>query len=371
MKQGQASRPALISCYSALALGNIWKLLTITSLSATEVLMLTATLLVLVFAALAALVLLFQRLRKLKAEHTLLSQQHDSLKDRFRPVIDAEAEKQRVLGELEQERARLQEVIGHIRVNQQEALQELHAQRQRGEADMAAFQSSIDRLRAEFNALDEEANLQSFGFYKPRYAFADSARYQRKLDDIREHQKQMIKNKSAATCRVEWTVNGSKIEGRKQINQTLKLMLRAFNGECDASVAKVRYNNINVMETRIRKAYETINGMAEIQTCHITPGYLNLKLEELYLAYEYQDKVQQEKEEQRRIREQMREEEIAQRELEKAKFDAEKEERRYAEALRKATEEAERAVGEKQQKLLWQGWGMERPAEHGQTKQDR
>jgi hypothetical protein len=333
--------------------------------------MLTATLVVLVFAAIAALVLLFQRLRKLKAEHILLSQQHDSLKDRFRPVIDAEAEKQRILGELEKERSRLQEVIGHIRVNQQEALQELHAQRQRGEAEVSDLRANVDRLQAEFNALDEEANLQSFGFYKPRYEFADSARYQQKLDEIRERQKQMIKNKSAATSLIEWTVNGSKVEGRKQINQTLKLMLRAFNGECDAAVAKVRYNNINVMETRIRKAYEAINGMTEIQTCRIAPAYLNLKLEELYLAYEYQDKVQQEKEEQRRIREQIREEEIAQRELEKAKLDAEKEERRYAEALRKATEEAERAVGEKQQKLMWQVEELQRRLAEAKTNKER
>jgi hypothetical protein len=42
------------------------------------------------------------------------------------------------------------------------------------------------------------------------------------------------------------------------------------------------------------------------------------------------------------------------REIEKAQEDAEKEERRYAEALRRATEEAEQASGAKQQKLLSQ-----------------
>ena len=32
------------------------------------------------------------------------------------------------------------------------------------------------------------------------------------------------------------------------------MMLRAFNGDGDAVVAKVRYNNIGVMEARIRKS---------------------------------------------------------------------------------------------------------------------
>lgn len=290
-------------------------------------------------------------------------------KQKARAQVEAAGQARRQ--ELLAEQGRLEGLIAQIKVNQQEMLDDLRDKRRQGESDMAAFQSSIDRLRAEFNALDEEANLQSFGFYKPRYAFADALSYQRKLDQIRENQKRMIKNKAAAVCLVEWAVNGSKAEGRKSINQTLKLMLRAFNGECDAAVAKVRYNNVNVMETRIRKAYEAINGMAEVQSCHIAHDYLNLKLEELFLAHEYQEKLQEEKEEQRRIREQIREEEVALRELEKARLDAEKEEKRYAEALRKATEDAERAVGEKQQKLMWQVEELQRRLAEARTNKER
>jgi hypothetical protein len=322
--------------------------------------MLTVVFALLAVVAAAAAVILFTHLRKQTAAHQQLSREHEEFKSRYQPITDVEAE-----------RSRLEGVIAQIRANQQELLNDLRDKRRQGEEDMTVFQTNIDRLRAEFNVLDEEANLQSFGFYKPRYAFADSISYQGKLDEIRERQKKLIKEKKAAVCRTEWTVNGSKVEGRKQINQMLKLMLRAFNGECDAAVAKVRYNNVQVMETRIRKAYEAINGMAEVQTCHIANGYLKLKLEELFLAHEYQEKLQEEKEEQRRIREQIREEEIALRELEKARLDAEKEEKRYAEALRKATEEAERAVGEKQQKLMWQVEELQRRLAEARTNKER
>ena len=40
----------------------------------------------------------------------------------------------------------------------------------------------------------------------------------------------------------EWTVSGSKKEGRRMVDSFLKLVLRAFNGECDAAVGKVKYN---------------------------------------------------------------------------------------------------------------------------------
>jgi hypothetical protein len=321
--------------------------------------------------AVVALVLLFRRLSKLGAEHTQLSQEHATLQERFRPVIDVEAEKGRVLAELGEERTRARAEIARAQAEHQQALQNIRAQRWNQEVELGTLQNSIGHLREEFKALDEEANLQSFGFYKPRYDFASSEKYQAKLEEIRERQKKMIKDKSAAVCRIEWTVNGSRTEGRKQINQTLKLILRAFNGECDAAIAKVKYNNIQVMETRIRKAHEVINGMVGVQQCQIAPAYLKLKLKELSLVHEYQEKLQEEKEEQRRIREQMREEEIALRELEKARQDAEREERRYSDALLKATEEAERAVGTRQQKLLGQIEELQRRLAEAQTNKER
>jgi len=243
-------------------------------------------------------------------------------------------------------------------------------QLERGQ-QLEVLKANIALLQAEFAALDEEANLQSFGFYQPRYDFASSERYQTKLEEIREQQKQMLKAKTAAVSHSEWTVNGSRVEGRKQINQTLKLMLRAFNGECDAAIAKVKYNNVHVMQTRIRKAQEAINALVTVQRCEITRAYLQLKLEELFLAHEYQEKVQAEKEEQRQIREQMREEEIAQRQFEKAKLEAEREEKRYEDALRKAREEVNNTVGAKQQSLLEQISLLEKKLEEAHANKER
>jgi hypothetical protein len=293
----------------------------------------------------------------------------ETTKRNVRAQVEAEAQSHRA--ELEAERVRLGGFIAQIKANQQEALGELAAIRKQGEAEKFNLDLSISKLREEFTALDEEANLQSFGFYKPRYNFISSERYQSKLEEIRSRQKAMIQDKTAAVCHAEWTVNDSRAEGRKQTNRTLKLLLRAFNGECDAAIAKVKYNNIQVMETRIRKAHEAINGLVEVQRAEIVWDYLSLKLEELYLVHEYQEKLQEEKEEQRRIREQMREEEIALRELERARLEAEKEEQRYAEALRKATEQAERAIGEKQQKLLWQVEELKRRLEEAHTNKER
>ena len=312
--------------------------------------------------ALAAVGLAFAMiwLRTARRDRETLRTELDGLRGRFSKVLDADAERARVLAELEQERAAKAQEIDSLR-------HRFNAE----SADMEALQSRVRQLQAEFRALDEEANLQSFGLYQPHYSFADSERYQRELVRIRDRQKEMVKQKEAAVCHVEWTVEGSRSKGKKSTGQALKLMLRAFNGECDAAIAKVRYNNITVMETRIDKAFEAINGLAEVQRCEIVREYLKLKLEELHLVHEYEEKVQEEREEQRRIREQMRDEEIAQRELEKARQEAEKEERRYESALEKARREVESAAGAKQLKLQAQIEELERRLQEAHANKER
>lgn len=358
-----------------------------------------------------AIVILVMRFNNLNSLHNTKQNELDNLKERFSGILSADEERQRILGELSYEREQLNTDLANLRLQKQreieqtrksveserqKALAELSLQREklqaeiarlnsefqrisqnsrdqkeRGIAEFQAVQANIERVRYEMQLLDEEAHLQSFGFYKPRYDFANSQKYQSRLEIIREQQKSLVKAGTAAICHIQWTVNDSKVEGRKQTNRTIRLMLRAFNGECDACISKVKYNNVKVMEQRIYKSLEAINKLVSIQRCEITYDYLKLKLEELYLVHEYQEKVYEEKEEQRRIREQIREEEIARREIEKARLDAEKEETRFAEALRKAREDVEHSVGAKQQKLLLQIEELQRRLEEAHANKER
>ena len=76
--------------------------------------------------------------------------------------------------------------------------------------------------------------------------------------------------------------------------QNIKVMLRAFNGEVDAAVAKVTWNNVTRMEERIRKACDAINATGTANKIALSQGYLDLALAELRLTYEYERKKQAE-----------------------------------------------------------------------------
>ncbi len=210
------------------------------------------------------------------------------------------------------------------------------------------LEAEIAELRAEHQQFLDESNLRHMGFYEPRYDFTTSVAYQTALDANLAKQKAMVKDKTAAICAKQWSIGGSLAEGKKQSDRILTLMLRAFNGECDSSISPVRATNYQTMENRISKAFASVNKLGVGHTCELSVDYLELKIEELRLSHEHAMKVQAEREQQRELKEQMRQEAIAARELEKAMQEAEAEEHRRQVALERARQELAQAAREQQ-----------------------
>jgi len=218
-------------------------------------------------------------------------------------------------------------------------------------SDYEKKRNIYEQLLEELRIVEEGLDFTTYGIYKPHFDFDTSTKYKLSLEKIRTEQKRAIKDNTAIFCATEWSVSGSMREGQRMTNQYMKLMLRAFNNECDSAVLKVKWNNVFNMEERIKRAFNAINKLGTLHSIEITQEYLELKLDELHLAHEYEEKLYEEKEEQRRIKEQMREEEKVRREIEKAKRDAEDEEKRYQKALIEAKEQLEKAKGEEFEKL--------------------
>ena len=177
--------------------------------------------------------------------------------------------------------------------------------------------------------------------YSPIYDFANSEMYKDRLNAIRTEQKNMILYKTAATCSTNWTLNGSEAQGRVMTNQNIKQILRCFNDECDMLISKVKFNNIIAYIDKIYKSSDALNRMNSKNAVRLSPDYVKLKIDELQLAYEYAQKKQAEKEEQKRIREQMREEARLLKEMEEARKDIEKEQKHYTNALLKLNKQLE------------------------------
>ena len=139
----------------------------------------------------------------------------------------------------------------------------------------------------------------------------------------------MIKNKLADSGVTTWQVNGSSAKGKKMVSDTQKLLLRAFNTECDELISKVKYTNFDASLNKIYKSAETISKLGTIMNISITPAYLDLKVKELRLSFEYQQKKQEEKEAQKAARAELREAARLQKEIEAQRKKIEKEQTHY------------------------------------------
>lgn len=182
-------------------------------------------------------------------------------------------------------------------------------------------------------SMDDEILVQEFGLYKPKYNFENSDIYKERLQDIRDRQSSMIKAKQAATGNTNWTVNGNAAQGRKMVSDMQKLLLRAFNCECDELIGKVKYNNYEASLKRMTSTRDAISKLGVIMGVSITNAYFDLKRQELQLALEYQIKKQEEKEALKAARAEMREQARLQKEIEEQRKKIEKEQHHYQKAL--------------------------------------
>ena len=221
-----------------------------------------------------------------------------------------------------------------------------------------ATQNELNFINQAIALKSDDIHLLEVGYFEVGYDFEDLPAYEAALRRIREEQKQMLRmdgsdgeRSVAAFCSETIRFNESVAQGRSMIKKILKLMLRAFNGECDSYIARVSYKNVSAMEKRIETSHEQINRLGESWYCSISNKYLENRIEELRLSYTYEEAKQKEKEEQAQIREQMREEEKAIREIEKAREQAEKDEAKFADMLEKAKAEAQRATDQDKEKL--------------------
>lgn len=197
----------------------------------------------------------------------------------------------------------------------------------------------VQNLEAQVIVAEETIELESFSLYQPRWDFVKADEYKNALKSIIDMQKAMIKNNTAAYGNMEWTVNNNRAKGQKLVRDMMKLCLRSFNNECDAAISSVKFNNYDRCEARIYKSADAVEKLGKIMNVGISRNYINLKIQELQLALEYQIKKQEEKDHLRELKAQEREEAKALKEMEAARKVAQKEQSHYTNALNQVIEQ--------------------------------
>ena len=260
------------------------------------------------------------------------AKENASLKERITQLESLMSPEQRELQSIKDEISTAKQELTNKQIESDKLDQTLHE-----------LQEHIASSKAELIETDEAVMLQSFGLYEPIYDFSTVDAYKDRLADIRKSQKAMIKAGTAATGSTSWSLNGNKADGERMVKDMQKLLIRAFNSECDEAISKVKFNTFETAQKRITTSRDAISKLGRLMGISIKNNYYMLKIEELRLALEFQIKKQEEKEEQKRIREELREQAKLQKEIEEARRNIKKEQKHYENALSQILKQIESA----------------------------
>jgi hypothetical protein len=171
------------------------------------------------------------------------------------------------------------------------------------------------------------------------FSYADAGE---KLKSARGRTRDLVKKGQAAAC--EYVD-----EDRR--STAIAFVVDAFNGKVDSILARVKADNVGKLRKEIVDACALVNlnGRA-FRAARVTQEYVDSRLEELKWAVAVHDLKERERDEQRRIRDQIREEEKARREYERAIKEATKEEDGLKKAMDRVRKEVEKASEEQRAK---------------------
>lgn len=291
----------------------------------------------------------------LEQEQAALREARQQL-ERYQPITDVEGEADKLRAEAAAALAEAQSKLADAARRADGTLQEAYGRAERIEKEARARAEEIagDAFAAQGRVKEYEKALQALKNAVEGYGDEYIKPSESVLDDLAEHfgydeagekfkaakarTKAMIKQGTAAEC--------DYVEDYRR-KTAVAFVIDAFNGKTDSTLARVKTDNLGKLQQEIEDAFALVNlnGQA-FRNARITPAYRDARLEELRWAVALVVLREKEREEQRAIRERIREEEKARREYEKAMREAARDEERVQAAMEKARAELARASEE-------------------------
>ena len=202
----------------------------------------------------------------------------------------------------------------------------------------ATLEKTIQGLKNVINGYGDQYLIPSYSLLDEladEFGFTDAGA---ELKAARERTRRMMATRAAAICDYVEAVRKTSAEN---------FVTDAFNGKVDTILSGVKQDNYGTLAQQIKDAHALVNNLGKpFKDARITPEYLQARLDELHWAVVAQELKRKEREEQRLIREQIREEEKARREYEKAQRDAAKQEEAIQKAIDRVQQQAAKASEE-------------------------
>lgn len=216
--------------------------------------------------------------------------------------------------------------------------------------NLSTLENKIDILNAESQRLDDEINQKYdtslLTIYKsviiPNIDETSSSEIKNKLSLLKIKEKDFI---------LDGAINIPSYLNNREANNIKKKMLTPLESEITGLLNKLTISNVDSTREKIIRTFDKINKLFENDEAEFKKELLELKLQELELNYSYIVKVNDEKEQQKAIKEQMIEEEKVRREIEREKKRIDKEERQFNSEITKLMAYMQKASADVEKEL--------------------
>lgn len=192
------------------------------------------------------------------------------------------------------------------------------------------------RLREESDLIDLRAvrALNDVSMYDYENQAEDSVKLKAQLDDNKQKQKDMIREKKAVLA-TKNTMGGAFFKGMSD------MALSLFNAEAENAVMNLRATNLDACVAKLHRCADRIERFGKEINLRIAKAYLQLRIKELSITAMYLQAVKAEKEAEKERRAELREQAKAQKELEVEMARLRKEQEHYQNVLAKMREQGD------------------------------
>ena len=279
---------------------------------------------------------------QLQAELLLLSQyrvipEANEYAQRIRATADTAAQSQIADAQREADTLRTTAESEAVRivVTANQRAEEIAGEALAAARNAAGLEKIIQALKNNINGYGNDYLIPSYTLLDKLAADFGHLEAGGELKKARERTRLMVRSRTAAKCGYVEAVRSTSAEN---------FVVDAFNGKVDTILTTVKHDNYGTLAQQIKDAFALVNNLGKpFKDAHITPEYLVARLDELRWATVAHELQLREREEQRQIREQIREEEKARREFEKAQRDAVKQEETIQKAIDRVQQQAAKA----------------------------
>lgn len=253
-------------------------------------------------------------------------------------IKEAREEGNRLKGLADQKLTEAHELASTIEEKAEKRAQEIAGEAWEAKKSAAQYEATVVSMKNIIQGYGDEYLIPNRSLLDELAQEYDHKEAGRELAQTRSLIKSMIKHGEAADC--------DYVEANRR-KIAIEFVLDAFNGKVDTIMSKVRHDNYGKLRQQILDAYRIVNHNGQaFRNARMNERYLDMVVEQLEQAVIVHELKLIDREEQRRIKEQIREEAKAVREFEKARKEAEKEEKLLQNAMAEARRHLEAASNE-------------------------